>query len=75
MEESGGLPIPFYLRRYENISKANFSDRVEQVDLANIQDNQRPQQQQQGNRMNLEGNPISLFLQSLMPWNNLPNAG
>ena len=41
LEEGGGLPIPFQLRRYSNISKHNFSDRVERIDLANIQDNQR----------------------------------
>ena len=72
MEESGGLLIPFNLRKYENISKANFSDRVEQVDLANIQDNQGAQQHQ-GNPIDVEGgNPFSLFLQSLLPWVNLP---
>lgn len=52
VEESGGMPIPFPLSRYQNISKANFSDRVEQIDLANIQDNQQIPVQNQ-NRMSL----------------------
>ena len=72
LEEGGGIPVPFNLRRYEHISKANFSDRVDQIDLANIQDNQQ-QQQPQGNPINVEGgNPFGLFLQSLLPWVNLP---
>lgn len=53
-EEGGGLPIPFQLRRYANINKHNFSDRVERIDLANIQDNQNQQRQLQNqNRMGL----------------------
>jgi hypothetical protein len=74
-EESGGMPIPFSLDRFENIYKANFSDRVDRVDLNNIQDNQQMMQQQQeqnANRINLEGNGFSLFLNSLLPWVNLP---
>jgi len=43
VEEGGGLQIPFHLQRYANISKANFSDRVDRIDLANIQDNQQQQ--------------------------------
>jgi hypothetical protein len=69
------MPITFQLRRYSNISKANFSDRVERIDLANIQDNQQQRQAPQNeNRMGLQGNPISMFLNSLLPWVNLPNS-
>jgi hypothetical protein len=72
-EECGGIQIPFSLSRYENISKANFSERVERVDLNNIQDNQNlPREPQNANRMNLEGNSFMQFIQSLLPWNNLP---
>ena len=56
------------------MSKHNFSDRVDRIDLANIQDNQRQQAPRNENRMNLEGNPITMFLNSLLPWVNLPNA-
>lgn len=44
--------IPFNLKRYQNVSKANFSDRVDRIDLANIQDNQQQARQNQ-NRMSL----------------------
>lgn len=72
LEEGGGIPVPFNFRKYEHISKANFSDRVDQVDLANIQDNQH-HEQPQGNPINVEGgNTFGLFLQSLLPWVNLP---
>jgi hypothetical protein len=74
LENGGGLSIPFQLSRYANISKNNFSDRVERVDLANIQDNQQIQAPQHHNVMSLEGNPFSLFLNSLLPWVNLPNS-
>ena len=72
-EEAGGMPIPFPLKRYQNIFKANFSDRVDRIDMANIQDNQQQVPVNQ-NRMSLEGNPFSLFLNSLLPWVNLPSA-
>jgi hypothetical protein len=72
-EECGGIPIPFALSRYENVSRANFSDRVERIDLNNIQDNQNmAREPQNANRMNLEGNSFMQFIQSLLPWNNLP---
>ncbi len=46
---------------------------MERVDLNNIQDNQNlPREPQNANRMNLEGNSFMQFIQSLLPWNNLP---
>jgi hypothetical protein len=49
-----GIQIPFNLRRYSNINRHNFSDRMERIDLNNIQDNQNIQpNNQQGNRMNI----------------------
>ena len=52
-EESVDFEIPFNLRRYENVFKGNFSDRVERIDLNNIQDNQGFQEQPVGNPINL----------------------
>ena len=60
--------------KFEHISKANFSDRVEQIDLNNIQDNQGGQQRHQGNPVNLNNNPFMLFLNTLLPWVDLPNV-
>jgi hypothetical protein len=68
------LPLPFNLSRYSNINKNNFSDRVERIDLNNIQDNQQVRQQPQGQTLNMNQNPFALFLNSLLPWVNLPNA-
>lgn len=42
--------------------------------MNNIQDNQGAQQQPVGNPINVEGNPLALFLNSLLPWVNLPNV-
>ncbi len=54
LQVCNGIQIPFNLRRYSNINRHNFSDRMERIDLNNIQDNQNIQQnQQQGNRMNI----------------------
>jgi len=67
--------IPFNLSRYANINKNNFSDRVERIDLNNIQDNQQAGgNQPQGQPLNMNQNPFQLFLNSLLPWVNLPNA-
>lgn len=68
------MTIPFNLSRYANINKHNFSDRVERIDLNNIQDNQQIRQQPQGRVLDMNQNPFSLFLNSLLPWVNLPNA-
>lgn len=73
LEEAKAVQIPFNLSRYSNINKNNFSDRVDRVDLNNIQDNQH-MGQNQGQPLNLNQNPFSLFLNSLLPWVNLPNA-
>lgn len=73
LEETKAIAIPFNLSRYSNINKNNFSDRVEMVDLNNIQDNQQIQQPQ-GQQLNMNQNPFSLFLNSLLPWVNLPGA-
>lgn len=55
------------------MSKHNFSDRVERVNLADIQDNQNQQRPNQNeNRMGLQGNALTMFLNSLLPWVNLP---
>ena len=45
--------IPFRLGRYENVFKGNFSDRVDRIDMNNIQDNQRVQPRPAGNPINL----------------------
>jgi hypothetical protein len=74
LEETKALPIPFSLARYSNINRHNFSDRVERIDLNNIQDNQQIRQQPQGRVLDMNQNPFSLFLNSLLPWVNLPNA-
>jgi hypothetical protein len=42
--------------------------------LNNIQDNQQIRQPPQGQPLNMNQNPFSLFLNSLLPWVNLPNA-
>jgi hypothetical protein len=47
---------------------------VERIDLNNIQDNQQIRQQPQGRVLDMNQNPFSLFLNSLLPWVNLPNA-
>ena len=73
LEEAKAVQIPFNLSRYSNINKNNFSDRVDRVDLNNIQDNQH-MGQNQGQPLNMNQNPFSLFLNSLLPWVNLPNA-
>lgn len=39
LDEGQAIPIPFTLSRYSNISRANFTDRVDRIDLNNIQDN------------------------------------
>jgi len=70
LEDTKAVPIPFQLSRYANINKNNFSDRVERIDLNNIQDNQ--QVGQQGQQLNMNQNPFSLFINSLLPWVNLP---
>ncbi len=71
LEETKALPIPFQLSRYAHVNKNNFSDRVERIDLNNIQDNQpRPQ----GQQLNMNQNPFSLFINSLLPWVNLPGG-
>ena len=64
--------IPFNLGRYANINKNNFSDRVERVDLNNIQDNQ--QMRPQGQVLDMNQHPFSLFINSLLPWVNLPGG-
>lgn len=75
LEETKAVSIPFNLARYANINKHNFSDRVERVDLNNIQDNQQVRNQPpRGQPLNMNQNPFSLFLNSLLPWVNLPNA-
>ena len=66
------MSIPFNLGRYANINKNNFSDRVERVDLNNIQDNQ--QMRPQGQVLDMNQNPFSLFINSLLPWVNLPGG-
>jgi hypothetical protein len=43
------------------------------VDLNNIQDNQQIRQPQ-GQPINMNQNPFALFLNSLLPWVNLPSA-
>jgi hypothetical protein len=47
---------------------------VERIDMNNIQDNQGVHQQPVGNPINVEGNPLMLFLNSLLPWVNLPGV-
>ena len=71
----GVATLPFKLGRYENVAKANFSDHVERIDLQNIQDNQgMGQQPPQGQQLNMVHHPFRLFLESLLPWMNIPQA-
>ena len=61
--------------RYSNINKHNFSDRVERVDLNNIQDNQQQNRMVPvGQQLNMNQNPFALFINSLFPWVNVPGA-
>jgi hypothetical protein len=75
-EECIGMSVlPFKLGRYENVSKSNFSDHVERIDLQNIQDNQgMVQAPQQGQPINMNHSPFRLFIESLLPWMNVPQA-
>ena len=67
--------LPFKLGRYENVAKANFSDHVERIDLQNIQDNQgMGHQPPQGQQVNMNHSPFRLFIESLLPWMNVPQA-
>ena len=66
--------MPFNLSRYCNINRNNFSDRVDRIDLNNIQDNQQ-MGPPPGQQLNMDQNGFQLFLNSLLPWVNLPNAG
>ena len=73
LEEAKAVQIPFNLGKYSNINRNNFSDRVDRIDLNNIQDNQQ-MGQQPGQVLNMNQNPFSLFINSLLPWVNLPGA-
>ena len=59
---------------YENVSKANFTDQVERIDLNNIQDNQGIQAPpaHNYNPANIEDNAFRLFFNTLLPWVHLP---
>lgn len=75
-EQCEGIPpLPFKMARYENVAKANFSDHVERIDLNNIQDNQGAgRQAPQGQQVNMGHSPFRLFIESLLPWMNLPGT-
>jgi hypothetical protein len=42
--------------------------------LNNIQDNQQVRQVPQGQTLNMNQNPFALFLNSLLPWVNIPGS-
>ena len=46
---------------------------MERIDLNNIQDNQQVRQPQ-GQPLNMNQNPFALFLNSLLPWVNIPGG-
>ena len=78
MEATHGKSLPFSLGRYKHLTKHNFSDYNERLDLNNIPDvgaqggvmNQGPPQGYVP--VNTNGNLLSVVLQSLLPWYYLP---
>jgi hypothetical protein len=65
--------LPFSVSRFKTILTKEFSGNLDRVDLANIPDVQGGPQQaapQPGN-LDLNQNPVMLFLNSLLPWNHV----
>ena len=69
--------IPFELRRYKSLTKHSLIEQMQRLDLNNIPDvqgNQGPPQNY--NPLNMNQGFLSLLVNSLLPWNHLPqNAG
>lgn len=66
--------IPFQLRRYKSLTKQTLIEQMQRLDLNNIADvqgNQGPPPNY--NPLNMQQNFFSLIVNSLFPWNHLPN--
>lgn len=57
--------VPFSLTRYAKLTGPDF------VDDENLPENQAPQ----ANAINMNQNWLRLFVDAIMPWNNIPNQG
>lgn len=71
----GDYTLPFEPRQHKDLIPKEFSDATTHLDLNNIPDdmpNANVIQQNQGNALNLDQNALGLFLNSLMPWNEMP---
>lgn len=64
------LRIPFEPKVHKGLIPKDFSDETEVMDLNNIPDDAPIQNA--GNMLNMNQNAIGLFVQSLLPWNNIP---
>jgi hypothetical protein len=73
LPENKDARIPFKLRRYKQFTKHSLIEQMQRLDLNNIPDNQNNAPPQNYNPINLNQNVFSLLLNSLMPWNHLPN--
>lgn len=68
--------IPFELRRYKSLTKQTLIEQMQRLDLNNIPDlqgNQGPPQNY--NPLNMQQGFLSLLMNSLLPWNHLPQNG
>ena len=73
--ESKSDRIPFKLRRYKQFTKHSLIEQMQRLDLNNIPDNQNNEPPPNFNPLNMNQGFFSLLLNSLMPWNHLPNNG
>lgn len=66
--------LPFEPIRHKHLLAKNFEDQEDQLDLNNIPDNlPRPNNMEGLNQLNPNQNWLQLLLNSLVPWNVVPN--
>lgn len=65
--------MPFSPKKYKTLLTKDFSDNEDHLDENNIPDDQQVAPNPNLQPMNMDQNWLMLFLNGLLPWNNLPN--
>jgi hypothetical protein len=68
------LRLPFAPRKHKSLLSKNFSDEEDQIDLNALNEEQGIiQNRPDPNAINVNQNWLALLINSLFPWNHLPN--